>query len=415
MLILNELHPEYEQVSSLSQGCDEMSPLVEEYTSLPSQRSPLTDLSLSIYTSAPSRFIVDGKSLYIHGQLVSRHSKPLSAKIKARNDFTIIDSVDKDTFARFIEWAYKGYYTAAEHWIDTGSPSLSKFEDSDTCTPEAESPLSCVEEAPAPPPTGPKPEPELDFGWASFGSKKSKKTGKKIKSVWDEPALESALPEECTPVCDPYECAAPAAECAPAGCAPEEPAAEEPAAEPEVELGDGLGVGGSGGLRPKKCKKTGKKTKLAQPMNSSKESLKESFYARKYETRQHTLTIPTPRPNQEPNENYTPVFLSHTHLYVFARKYDIPTLQTLALENLHMTLESFTLHPERTADIIDLLDYIYSSRELKEGGFEDMREMLKGYIGFQMDILMKDKAFRGLLKEEGELLDDFVEMVGKRI
>ena len=36
MLILNESHPEHEQVSSLPQGCDEMSPLVEEYTSLPS-------------------------------------------------------------------------------------------------------------------------------------------------------------------------------------------------------------------------------------------------------------------------------------------------------------------------------------------------------------------------------------------
>ncbi|KAK0513415.1 hypothetical protein JMJ35_004401 [Cladonia borealis] len=398
MLILNELHPEYEQVSSLSQGCDEMSPLVED-----------------IYTSAPSRFIVDGQSLYIHGQLVSRHSKPLSAKIKARNDFTIIDSVDKDTFARFIEWAYKGYYTAAEHWIDAGSPSLSKFEDSDTCTPEAEPPFSCVEEAPAPAPTGPEPEPELDFGWASFGSKKSKKTGKKTKLVWDEPALEPPLPEECTPVCAPYECAAPAAECAPAECAPEEPTPAEPTTEPELELDDGWGSGGWGSFGSKKSKKTGKKTKLAQPRNSSKESLKESFYARKYEIRQHTITIPPPRPNQEPNENYTPVFLSHTHLYVFARKYDIPTLQTLALENLHMTLESFTLHPERTADIIDLLDYIYSSRELKEGGFEDMREMLKGYIGFEMDVLMKDRAFRGLMKEEGELLDDFVEMVGKRI
>ena len=32
MLVLNELHPEYEQVPSLPQGCDEMSPPVEEYT-----------------------------------------------------------------------------------------------------------------------------------------------------------------------------------------------------------------------------------------------------------------------------------------------------------------------------------------------------------------------------------------------
>ena len=36
MLILNESHPEHEQVLSLPQGCDEMLPLVEEYSPLPS-------------------------------------------------------------------------------------------------------------------------------------------------------------------------------------------------------------------------------------------------------------------------------------------------------------------------------------------------------------------------------------------
>ena len=363
MLILNELHPEHEQVSSIPQGCDEMSSLVEEYTSLPSQRSSLTDITLSIYTSAPSKFIVDGKSLYIHGQLVSRHSKPLSAKINAEKDFTIIKSVDKHTFVRFIEWAYKGYYTAAEYRIDAESPSLSKFEDSDTCTPEAERP-PCVEEAPPPPREEPEPEVdaaisfgEPDNGWGSFRSRKSKKAGKKATWVWDDSA-------------------------------PAEPA-------PEVALPDDFP------LEP-------------QPMKSSKESLKESFCDRKYETRQDTITIPPPRPNEEPNENYTPIFLSHAHLYVFAHKYDIPPLKTLALENLHMTLDRFTLHPERTGDIIELLRYIYGSQELKEGA-EEMREMLRGYIGFQMDVLMKDRDFRGLMKEEGELLDDFVEMVGKRI
>ena len=311
---------------------------------------------------------------------MSRHSKPLSAKIKARNDFTIIDGVDKDTFARFIEWAYKGYYTAAEYWIDAGSPSLSKFEDSDTCTPEVETPLPCVEEAPAPT-EEPEPELQVDDGWGSFRPEKSGKNGKKTKTLWDEPPR------------NPF--------------APPEPAPEEPAPEPEVKFDDSWG-----GFGTKKCKKIGKKTKV---VSTSKEILKEYFYACKYGTGQHTITIPSPRPNQEPNEDYTPVFLSHAHLYVFARKYDISPLQTLALENLHVTLEQFTLHLERTGDIVELLKYIYSSRELKEGEFKEMREMLKGYIGFEMDVLMKERAFRGLMKEEGELLDDFVEMVGKRI
>ena len=220
MLILNESHPEHEQVSSLPQGCDKMSPLVEEYTSLPSQTPSLTDITLSIYTSAPSRFIVEGKSLYIHSQLVSRHSKPLSAKINARNDFTIIDSVNRDTFARFIEWAYKGYYTAAEYRIDAESPSLSKFEDSGTCTPEVKPPQ--------------EPEIQLSRGWKTFSQEKpkdkkdkkekskekSKKSGKKTRMVWGEPALDEPALDEPT-------------QDAPA---PEEAVSQEPVVEPELEV-----------------------------------------------------------------------------------------------------------------------------------------------------------------------------------
>ena len=337
----------------------------------------------------------------------------MSAKLKVKNEFTIIDGVDKDTFTRFIEWAYKGYYTAAEYRIDAEAPSVSKFEDSDTCTPETE-PFSSSEDALAPPPTGQEPEPELDDGWGSFGSKKSKKIGKKTTWMWDEPA---------------------AAEPALAESAPAEPT-------PEPELAFGWGSFGS-----KKSKKNGKKTRIVwdepvpdepaaaepatepalpeectpegchpepQALKSSKDILKESFYARKYETRIDTITIPSPRPNEGPNENYTPIFLSHAHLYVFARKYAIMPLEALALENLHMTLDRFTLYPERTGDIVELLRYIYGSQEFTWEA-EEMREMLRGYIGFQMDNLMKDRDFRRLMKEEGDLLDDFVEMVGKRI
>ena len=354
---------------------------------LPYENSTLTDRTLSIYTSPPSKFIVDGKSLYIHDQLVSRHSKPLSAKINARKDFTIIDGVEKDTFVRFIEWAYKGYYTAAEYRIDAESPSLSKFEDSDTCTPEAEpeppdeEPAHEVTERPLAPgfknpyddwgnplvkelakPATKVPEPspspapapafeDFDY-WGSFGKNKSKKDKKKSSTVWGV---------ECIPP----------------------PVHSKPKA-------------------PKSCK----------------DILEESFYTRKDSIREDFIYLPRPRQNQSPNENYTPIFLSHAHLYIFACKYAIPSLKTLALENLHTALKEFKLHPERTGDIIELLRCIYGSREVKEGGgveIEDMREMLKGYIGFQMDVLMKDREFRGLMKVEGELLDDFVEMVGKRI
>lgn len=320
---------------------------------------------------------------------MSRHSKLLSAKINARKDYIIIDGVDKDTFVRFIEWAYKGYYTAAEYKIDAESPSLSKFEDSDTCTPEAETDLP--EEKPVPEVTEIPPNPRYrnpyESGWGNV-------------------------------------CVA----------APEEPETKvsEPESAPAPAFEDFDYWGSSSKNKSKKGKKKScfvedaawdpspTPSKPQAPPKSTKKILEEAFYARKDSIREDFICLPQPRQNQSPNENYTPTFLSHAHLYIFACKYGIPSLKTLALENLHTTLKEFTLHPERTGDVIELLRYIYgsNSREFIEGGgvgIGDMREMLKGYIGFQMDVLMKDREFRGLMKEEGELLDDFVEMVGKRI
>ena len=350
----------------------------------------LTDLTPSVYTSPPSKFIVDGRVLYVHGQLVSRHSTPLSAKINARTDYTIIDGVNKDTFVRFIEWAYKGYYTAAEYKIDAESPSLSKFEDSDTCTPETEAsppdeepPVIEVTEIPPPEPRYRNP---YASGWGSFG------------------VHAPAEPETKAP--EPEKAAAPAFE----DFDYWEPSSKSKAKKGKKKLAIVEDAAWDSAPPPPP----------PQPPKSSKQSLQESFHAREYSNREDLLALPTPRRNQSPNENYTPTFLSHAHLYIFACKYGIPPLKTLALENLHTTLKEFTLHPERTGDVIELLRYIYgsSSREFKDGGAVgcgDMREMLKGYIGFQMDVLMKDREFRGLMKEEGELLDDFVEMVGKRI
>jgi hypothetical protein len=48
-------------------------------------------------------------------------------------------------------------------------------------------------------------------------------------------------------------------------------------------------------------------------------------------------------------------------------------------------------------------------------GGEEMRVMLKHYMGFEMDVLIRAELFGELLKENEELMDDFLEMVGKRI
>ena len=76
-----------------------------------------TDPRLSIYASTPFKFIVGGNPYYIHSDLVASHSVPLGRMInggmaEAQQGFAVLDDVDEETIQRFIEWCYKGYYTA---------------------------------------------------------------------------------------------------------------------------------------------------------------------------------------------------------------------------------------------------------------------------------------------------------------
>ena len=49
-------------------------------------------------------------------------------------------------------------------------------------------------------------------------------------------------------------------------------------------------------------------------------------------------------------------------------------------------------------------------------GVEDLRTLLTAYMSYEMDVLMKDKAFKELMFEDGgALLGDFMGVVEKRI
>lgn len=90
----------------------------------------------------------------------------------------------------------------------------------------------------------------------------------------------------------------------------------------------------------------------------------------------------------------------------------------LALDELHATLAIFTLYPERTGDIIDLLQYVYANTQPRgpREGVEDMRTLMTEYVGFEMDVLLENYDFRCIVIENGgDLLADFITMVGRRI
>ena len=172
-------------------------------------------------------------------------------------------------------------------------------------------------------------------------------------------------------------------------------------------------------LKTRKRSGKSKPDKMVDPWgqkSSSRSRLKESFILRKATVRQESIDIPHQLPNESPEEDYTEVFLSHAQLYVFAEQFDIQTLKLSALENLQTTLANFTLYQERTGDIITLLQYVYSNTSEPSDDAEDLRTLLRDYVGYEMDILMKDDEFRDLMiADGGALLGDFMTMVMKRI
>lgn len=149
--------------------------------------------------------------------------------------------------------------------------------------------------------------------------------------------------------------------------------------------------------------------------SSTKELMKESFLALQPGKSDDERTVLVSRANSAPSEDYTDVFLSHAYMYVFAEKFDIQPLKRLALRYLHQTLAGFTLWPESVGDIVLLARFVYDNTSVPLNGVEPMRDMLKRYICYEMDVLVGASDFNNLLEENRELLHDFCSMVGERI
>lgn len=273
---------------------------------------------------------------------------------EAQKGFATLQDVDECTFGRFIEWAYKGFYTAAEFTtvvgedLDAAGSCNEDKHDVDISVQRTSDPTQEDEDQPfntgqtfAVQGTNVFELTQEDYSWAPWDASRSKKGKTKWKNI---------CPDSPTP-------------------------------------------------------------------RSAREALRQSFISRRPVERKEAILIPPPRRNQISAEIYHDVFLSHAQLYVFAEKYDIQPLKMLALDELHATLVNFHLYPERTGDIIDLLQYIYANtnpREPREGE-EDMRTLMTQYLGFEMDVLLENYGFRGIITENEDLLADFITMVGRRI
>lgn len=295
---------------------------------------------------------MDSQPFYAHADLISRYSGPLEALMKnpmkeKEQEYAVLEEVTPDTFNRFLQWVYHGFYSApypkAVDASSPPSPDTSAVEEANEVRigGSVDVPASEAIEVDIGKPV------ELDFDWSGFGSKTKDKKARKN--------------EDC-------------------------------------------------------C--------CSQFSSSSRQNLRQAFISRSYEAFRSAVPIPPARRNENENEDYADVFLGHARLYVFANNYLIHDLKTLALENLHETLKIFELYSYRTGDIISLFRYVYGNTQIPDNGkTEPMRSLLAEYVGFEMDILMKDLAFRDLMIEDGildtaqrqSLLDDYMAAVMKRI
>lgn len=109
-----------------------------------------------------------------------------------------------------------------------------------------------------------------------------------------------------------------------------------------------------------------------------------------------------PRPNQ-PSEDFTPVFVAHAELYVFAEKYGIKILKQTTLHKLHKTLAIYKINPADIRPIIELIRYTFSEDNTldQENHVDDLRELVIAYITSEIKTIGKCPQFLVLLEEGG--------------
>lgn len=107
----------------------------------------------------------------------------------------------------------------------------------------------------------------------------------------------------------------------------------------------------------------------------------------------------------DPEQDFTPVFLSHARLYVLGNKYGIDNLVCLALHKLHETLTLFRLFENRASDVIELVRYAYDNTQ--QSSDDALRALVVEYIGAEIDVIGRSPEFRELLEEGGEFVVDF--------
>lgn len=113
-----------------------------------------------------------------------------------------------------------------------------------------------------------------------------------------------------------------------------------------------------------------------------------------------------------PNDGFTPGFLSHARLYSFAGEYGINNLTALARTNLQCALTAFPLSSARVGPTLELVRYVYQNK--LESGHAPLRKLVVEYVVRNIDVIGDSDHFSSLLTDGGEFVADFWKAVQKK-
>lgn len=103
--------------------------------------------------------------------------------------------------------------------------------------------------------------------------------------------------------------------------------------------------------------------------------------------------------NKDPFTSYAVVFLSHAEIHRFALRTGWLSLSVLSFYKLLQLLENFALFEERTGDIVQLLKFVFEDSE----DMQNMENMLRDYIVWNVDVMMRNIDFRDFLERNPSL------------
>jgi hypothetical protein len=150
--------------------------------------------------------------------------------------------------------------------------------------------------------------------------------------------------------------------------------------------------------------------------SSGKQALLNDFQRRYYPV---SISTFQPHRNSGEDEDYTNIFLCHSRIYVFAEKYDIASLRTLALYKLHQMLKAFKLHGKWIGDIVSLIKYSYNNDNTRDNEVgqevDSLRKLVVHYVACVFEIVARDHSFLALMEEGGPFVRDLMSMLLKRM